>query len=403
MSRIALAALLLALPLLPLAAAEPHDDAGTGCDAGNTPETAIPITSGTYSGTVGGWGVDEVDFYRIAIPPGPHAVKLAISSPDFHFADLIDPEGWYRTGAYPGVYDGRAVGSPSGDWYVGVGPYGAFSSEVRGCDPGPGDASPYTFTITVEPREHIATFVRPPASMGALVADMPASSGAMVEGLDYWSGNAEWEGRAFSVDRADGTSCGYVRFEHDGSEPTTVGVAGRRVLGGASGFMHHAGWLLDSERFRTFRAAWSTSATVSGSFIAVWNGDEFSLTFPDAFMAEMDAGSFDSLLVAKSGWPEFLLPPAPSQSVLVDATLAFGLDGATRAVTIDPGRASAPSLVLTRPGQEPVAVTGPVEFRDAEAPAGEWRLHADAHVSVGGPVVRVLGLPWATPVTTCTW
>jgi hypothetical protein len=70
-----------------------QNDAGTGGDAGSTPQNATEIDSGTYTGMVDGWGGDHYDYYKFYVENGTaikvRAELLETDDPDLHSTGVM--------------------------------------------------------------------------------------------------------------------------------------------------------------------------------------------------------------------------------------------------------------------------------------------------------------------------
>lgn len=89
------AAALAAMMAHPPASAAPQDDAGSGGDAGNTFETATPVTPrGFYSGRLDRAGGDRHDYYRFFLPEAAFvSVLVDFTGATIDPIEMLDPQG----------------------------------------------------------------------------------------------------------------------------------------------------------------------------------------------------------------------------------------------------------------------------------------------------------------------
>lgn len=115
-----------------------QDDAGSGGDAGDDDSTALPITEGTYTGTLDPDFNDTEDWYAIDLVEGDEIAVDLDPDGDFEVA-LHDPNGTEiaRSGAFDGTEHVEATAAENGTHYVRI-----FAES------GEGD---YTFTVDVAP------------------------------------------------------------------------------------------------------------------------------------------------------------------------------------------------------------------------------------------------------------
>lgn len=113
----------LAMSLAPVSALNPLDnDAGSGGDAGDTLQTAVPVGLSQYEGRVF-WPADEKDFYVFDITDGATVrVRLTTASPFGVLGEVRRSDGQVYQGvlAIPGFEETLVYFPQGGPWYFSV-------------------------------------------------------------------------------------------------------------------------------------------------------------------------------------------------------------------------------------------------------------------------------------------
>lgn len=392
------AIVLLAASLVPNAAASPQDDAGSGCDAGATAATAVPVSPGTHSGTLAGDpnafpAPDPDDAYLVTVPAGAHVLRVSATSPEYLQLEVRNPSGGFVAWGDSEYYDLKALVTTPGSWFVGVGFYGLFNEGSAGCDVA-GPIVPYEITIALEPRDNLLVLDRGTSDIHTLDLTLPEGSGTIVDVREDWRGDASWEASASLVELPGGSMCGQTdAYSRAPPAATALSAGGRTLLGPSTGgFAHGTFWTFDETDIRHVRFASAVSGTIHRTLTLAWNGDPgaLSLAFPAATLGNRGPHDFASGATATVG----------GRVLIASGVLEFDIVGASSVVSLDPGSPdaalSAP-VTLTRPGGAPEPLDAPATFSGAGSPAGVWRIDAPRFVGDRGPTARILSLPWEMP------
>lgn len=186
--RVALLVVVAALVLPPTTGALPtpgQDDAGSGGDAGDTRQTALPIAAGTYQGNLSAL-VDTEDVYRF-VPPQPSLIEVHVTSAVDLDVELVGPDGRsHQNGPPEDVEDGTfAIAAPPGNWTLHV-----VYPELTSLD----TEVPYTFSLGFRPRDHLLRIDAEALHNATLQVPLPDADPAWLRlrlgPRDAWAGGA---------------------------------------------------------------------------------------------------------------------------------------------------------------------------------------------------------------------
>lgn len=142
--------LLLAGSGLSVGASGGQDDAGSGRDAGDTRSQAVPVTPGTYNGTISGLD-DDRDYYSFRVEKGQRIRFRLAEGSEVPPLDLIGPSGQSYSFDFDGYGSSDFLAHKGGTWYLRAGDSNSTFSRLV---PTVATRS-YRFSFSLETPEHV--------------------------------------------------------------------------------------------------------------------------------------------------------------------------------------------------------------------------------------------------------
>lgn len=136
--------------LVPLAAADGQDDAGSGRDAGDSPSDALPLAPGTYNATLVAPD-DTADYYSFHVEKGQEIRFSLAAGSEVAPIHLVGPSGRRYGLDFDGDHAGRFLAHVTGTWYLRM---GVSNSSFWRIVPNLSSRD-YRFSFSLETPEHV--------------------------------------------------------------------------------------------------------------------------------------------------------------------------------------------------------------------------------------------------------